>query len=114
MDKGLSGVEHLLTAYECFLHGILHADLVEPLCRVVERDLREQVHSAAGTLGVGAGGGAGAGVGGGARTANAVTLLALPPFRCISALVDFRGEVTQYLEKTFYELTTIALHDWKT
>ena len=43
-----------------------------------------------------------------------VHLLACGPFRVVSALVDIKAEVTHYLEKTFYELTTIALHDWKT
>src|SRR5205823_2465153 len=32
----------------------------------------------------------------------------------VSALVNIRAEVIHYLEKTFYELTTVALHDWKT
>ena len=28
--------------------------------------------------------------------------------------VDLRAHVTAYLERTFYNLTTVALHDWKT
>ena len=104
VDKGLDGVVHLLTSYERYLQGIRKADLVNPLCTLVERDLREQVHAAQGTH----------------RASSFVSkpplvyLLSLPPFRVISALVDFRTEVTQYLEKNFYELTTVALHDWKT
>jgi hypothetical protein len=28
--------------------------------------------------------------------------------------IDFKAHVTAYLERTFYNLTTVALHDWKT
>jgi len=104
VDKGLEGVPHLLTSYERYLHGILRADLIQPIAAIVEKDLRERAHAAQGTH----------------KPSNLVSkppivyLLSLPPFRVISAVVDFRLEVTQYLEKTFYELSTIALHDWKT
>lgn len=105
-DAGLAGVEHPLTAYERFLHGVLTADIVVPLARAVETDLRVQVHSVhlahmePPSI----------------RTGKPplVHLLDCPPFRIVSALVDIRAEVTHYLEKTFYELTTVALPDWKT
>jgi len=38
----------------------------------------------------------------------------LPPLRVLNALVHLRDEVTHSLERNFYELTTVALHDWKT
>jgi hypothetical protein len=106
-DKGLSGVEHVLTSYERYLHGILHADIIMPLCRAVEADLRVHVHAVhlahmEPPLLRGHG------------RPPLVHLLACGPFRVVSALVDIKAEVTHYLEKTFYELTTIALHDWKT
>lgn len=104
--SGLAGVEHPLTAYERYLHGVIFTDLIAPLARVVEADLRVNVHAVhlahmepPGLRGHGP---------------PKVHLLACPPFRIVSALVDIRAEVTRYLEKTFYELTTVALHDWKT
>ncbi len=102
----LSEIEHVLTAYERLLHGIIHEDIVQPLVRAVEADLRVTVHAVhlahmePPAL----------------RTGRPplVHLLALPPIRVVGALVDIRSEVTHALEKTFYELTTVALHDWKT
>jgi WASH complex subunit 7 len=29
------------------------------------------------------------------------------------SLIDLRAEVSFHLESTFYNLTTVALHDWK-
>jgi hypothetical protein len=100
------GIEHVLSAYEVYLHGTLRHDVILPLCRAVEADLRLHVHAvhlrdmAPPKL----------------RTGRPpyVHLLSLPPIRILSALVEVRTEVTHYLEKTFYELTTVALHDWKT
>ena len=103
---GLAGVEHPLTAYERYLNGVIFTDIVSPLARAVETDLRVNVHAVhlahmEPPLLRG-------------RGPPLVHLLACPPFRIVSALVDIRAEVTRYLEKTFYELTTVALHDWKT
>jgi WASH complex subunit 7 len=103
---GLAGVEHPLTAYERYLNGVIYTDIVAPLARAVETDLRVNVHAVhlahmEPPLLRG-------------RGPPLVHLLACPPFRVVSALVDIRAEVTRYLEKTFYELTTVALHDWKT
>jgi WASH complex subunit 7 len=105
-DRGLAGVEHPLTAYERFLCGVLTADIIAPLARAIEADLRVKVHAVhlshmEPPLLRG-------------RGPPLVHLLACPPFRVVSAVIDVRAEVTRYLEKTFYELTTVALHDWKT
>jgi WASH complex subunit 7 len=104
--EGLAGVEHPLTAFERYVNGVIMTDLITPLARAVETDLRINIHAVhlahmdpPSLRG---------------RGPPLVHLLACPPFRVVSALVDIRSEVTRYLEKTFYELTTIALHDWKT
>ncbi len=34
-----------------------------------------------------------------------------PPFQ---KRIDIRAHVTSFLERTFYNMTTVALHDWKT
>lgn len=31
-----------------------------------------------------------------------------------SSVFNVVGKITNYLEKTFYDLTTVALHDWRT
>ena len=38
----------------------------------------------------------------------------LRPLRLWGKELDLRDRVTHYLESTFYNLTTVALHDWKT
>lgn len=106
IENGLFNVEHLLTAYERFLHGIIQTDIIQPLVRAVETDLRVMVHAVhlahmePPSL----------------RTGKPplVHLLGLPPIRVVGILVDIKAEVTHALEKDFYELTTVALHDWKT
>jgi len=41
-------------------------------------------------------------------------LLRLPPLRIVQREVNIRDCVESYLEKRFYQATTVALHDWKT
>ncbi|KAG2459915.1 WASC4 protein, partial [Polypterus senegalus] len=36
------------------------------------------------------------------------------PIRFFSRFIDIKAYVTHYLDKTFYNLTTVALHDWAT
>uniref|UniRef100_A0A672LS54 WASH complex subunit 4 n=1 Tax=Sinocyclocheilus grahami TaxID=75366 RepID=A0A672LS54_SINGR len=38
----------------------------------------------------------------------------LKPIRFFNRFIDIRAYVTHYLDKTFYNLTTVALHDWAT
>jgi len=40
--------------------------------------------------------------------------LSLKPIRFMGLLLDIKSMVTHYLDQTFYNLTTVALHDWKT
>jgi len=40
--------------------------------------------------------------------------LSLKPIRFMGIILDIKGMVTHYLDQTFYNLTTVALHDWKT
>uniref|UniRef100_A0A914VWE5 WASH complex subunit 7 n=1 Tax=Plectus sambesii TaxID=2011161 RepID=A0A914VWE5_9BILA len=41
-------------------------------------------------------------------------ILKVPPLRIRDEFIDIQRYVEHYLEKTFYNLTTVALHDWKT
>jgi WASH complex subunit 7 len=40
--------------------------------------------------------------------------LDIHPLKIVNASLDVRHEVTHYLNLTFYNLTTVALHDWRT
>ena len=42
------------------------------------------------------------------------TFLQVAPLRVLGCLVDIKTEVVRYLDRNFYHLTTIALHDWRT
>lgn len=44
-ESAFARLEHPLTAYESLLHGILRLDIIEPLCRAIDNDLRMQVHA---------------------------------------------------------------------
>lgn len=106
-DSPFAGIQHLLEAYEVLLHAILRHDVILPVCRAVENDLRVHVHAVhlahmpPPMLRTGTG------------RPPLVHLLGLPPIRILGSLVSIAAEVTHYLEKTFYELSTVALHDWK-
>ena len=39
--------------------------------------------------------------------------LNLEPIVIYSKYIDVKTHVKKYLDKTFYDLTTVALHDWK-
>ena len=41
-------------------------------------------------------------------------LIHLEPVRFFDSFINIRNYVEQYLDRTFYDLTTVALHDWKT
>ena len=41
--------------------------------------------------------------------------LALPPIQFLGGkYIDVKAKVETYLQKTFYNLTTVALHNWRT
>lgn len=44
-ESAFARLEHPLTAYETLLHGILRVDIITPLCRAIDNDLRVQVHA---------------------------------------------------------------------
>lgn len=94
-------------AYRAFLRDTLRAEIIMPLCRDIENDLRMHIHTKnlqhMQTLNP--------------KTENARPfrpLLDLPPLRILGLMVNIKNEVTHYLDRTFYNLTTVALHDWRT
>ena len=45
---------------------------------------------------------------------DASGFLALPPLLLGEMYINIKAKVEAYLEKTFYNLTTVALHNWRT
>ena len=95
-------------AYGNFITQVLEDDLVTPLCQDVENDLRLHIHAVHLDH---------------MEAPNPKTTpdfkvlhyyLDLRPLRLVGSFLDLRERVTLYLESTFYNLTTVALHDWKT
>lgn len=100
--------EIFTTMYAKFIDSVLEEEIVQNLCKDVENDLRLHIHSVHLDH---------------LETPNPketpdfkvlLHYLNLRPIRMYGHFVDLRYRVTHYLEKTFYNLTTVALHDWKT
>jgi len=99
------GVMH--SQYTKFLMDALEGELVEPLCREIETDLRLRIHSAqiAQLQRINP-------VKEGVRDLS--TFVGMRPLRVLNDTVDIKAKVTQYLDETFYNLTAVATNDWKT
>ncbi|XP_049805094.1 WASH complex subunit 4 [Schistocerca nitens] len=85
--------------------GYLRKSIVVPLCHSIETDLRLHVHSHlkledSNPFNVG--------------VKDNLSLLKVQPIRFMDYYIDIKGYVEHYLDETFYNLTTVALHDWKT
>uniref|UniRef100_K3X002 WASH complex subunit 4 n=1 Tax=Globisporangium ultimum (strain ATCC 200006 / CBS 805.95 / DAOM BR144) TaxID=431595 RepID=K3X002_GLOUD len=111
--KLLRGAQHetdnvvYVNAYSAFIDSVIEEEIVGTLCMDVENDLRLHIHSVhldhldAPNP----------------KSDNFKVLhyyLDLRPIRLHGKTLDLRQQVTHYLENTFYNLTTVALHDWKT
>ncbi|OQR85262.1 hypothetical protein ACHHYP_12029 [Achlya hypogyna] len=112
--KALQGAQHevdtagYVEAYAAFVKGVVEEELVAPLCMDIENDLRLHIHSVHLDH---------------MQAPNPLThtdfkvlhyFMDLRPLRLWAKQLDLRDRVTHYLESTFYNLTTVALHDWKT
>jgi len=96
-----------LLEYRSLLKRTLTTQIVEPLCRDIETDLRLHVHTKhlnhVQTLNP--------------KTENLRPLrpfLDIAPLKILGLVVNIKNEVTHYLDLNFYNLTTVALHDWRT
>ncbi|ETV68221.1 hypothetical protein H257_15798 [Aphanomyces astaci] len=103
-----NAVAYYVEAFASFVEEVVEDDLVVPLCMDIENDLRLHVHSVHLEH---------------METPNPINnadfkvlhyYMDLRPIRIWGKCVDLRDRVTHYLESTFYNLTTVALHDWKT
>uniref|UniRef100_A0A8W8LM57 WASH complex subunit 7 central domain-containing protein n=1 Tax=Magallana gigas TaxID=29159 RepID=A0A8W8LM57_MAGGI len=75
-------------------------NLLSPLCQAIETDLRLQIHN---NLQL--------------DDRNPFKdlshLLRVRPIRLFDRLINIKAYVEHYLNKAFYNLTTVALHDWR-
>ncbi|KPP68340.1 hypothetical protein Z043_112994, partial [Scleropages formosus] len=79
--------------------------LLDKLCKEIEKDLRLSVHTHLklddrNPFKVG--------------MKDLAHFFSLKPIRFFNRFIDIKAYVTHYLDKTFYNLTTVALHDWAT
>jgi WASH complex subunit 7 len=96
-----------LIAYQDYVEKMLREYVVLPLCKSIEDSLRLHVHAANWDH---------------MEAPNPVDKglralskhLQAKPLRLFSKAINIRAEVCAYLEKEFYELTVLALHDYKT
>lgn len=87
----------------------LKTNAILPLCETVETNLRLLVHShlrqdptASNPL-----------LSGETGEKNLVSVIEQNPMKLFSRFINIRSYLEHYLDKTFYNLTTVALHDWK-
>ena len=101
------GATKILDAYKKFVRHTFNSLIIKPLCRDIEKNLRLQIHAVHLQH---------------MRSPNprAESLRSLSRFlqlnqvRLFGTSIDVRRLVSSYLEKEFYELTVLALHDYKT
>eukprot|EP00163_Fabomonas_tropica_P009505 TRINITY_DN1931_c0_g1_i1.p1 TRINITY_DN1931_c0_g1~~TRINITY_DN1931_c0_g1_i1.p1 ORF type:complete len:1034 (-),score=307.02 TRINITY_DN1931_c0_g1_i1:86-3187(-) len=99
--------EAFVKSYKAEVEDALNEEIIRPLCRDIETDLRLHIHSAVHR-----------------DTQQApnpfkeklkdlARFLKIKPLRLFDSTVDLNAHVAHYLDTTFYNLTTVALHDWK-
>nr|KAF6498540.1 WASH complex subunit 4 [Rousettus aegyptiacus] len=103
--RHLESYELLLDCYDKEIMEILNEHLLDKLCKEIEKDLRLSVHTHLklddrNPFKVG--------------MKDLALFFSLNPIRFFNRFIDIRAYVTHYLDKTFYNLTTVALHDWAT
>jgi WASH complex subunit 7 len=100
-------VTNFVSNYRNFMKNILKTEIIQPLSRDIETDLRLHIHTKhldhMSSLNP--------------KTENLKIrklFLDLFPIRILGILISIKDEITHYLDMNFYNLTTIALHDWRT
>ena len=78
---------------------------MKPLCTEIETDLRFHIHSHLEVQERNP-------VQNGVRDLSA--LVSVRPIRFFDKIIDIKTDVGNYLDRKFYDLTTVALYDWKT
>ncbi|XP_067685139.1 WASH complex subunit 4-like isoform X2 [Haliotis asinina] len=105
MVRHLNSPQDLLDTFDKEVTMQVHEHLIDPLCRAIETDLRLQIHlhlqlDDRNPFKVG--------------MKDLSHLLKIRPIRFFERDINIKATVEHYLNRTFYNLTTVALHDWKT
>lgn len=93
--------------YRTILVNLLKQEIIQPLCRDIENDLRLHIHTKhldhMAVINP--------------KTENLKPLryfLSLSNIHILGLIINIKHEVSHYLDMNFYNLTTVALHDWRT
>ena len=103
----LNGSEVGLKKVQESIEDLIESEIVTPLCSDIETELRLLVHKQAGLKLD-------------ERNPFKTTPVDLQPFLKMTPLIilgsriSIKQRVEAYLEKTFYNLTTVSLHNWRT
>ncbi|CAE1304616.1 MRT43 [Acanthosepion pharaonis] len=103
--RHLESPQVLKDSFDKEVTDYLKEHLLDPLCRSIETDLRLHIHSHLQLDD---------------RNPHKVGLkdlsnfLRVRPIRFFDRFINIKTYVEHYLDKTFYNLTTVTLHDWKT
>jgi len=107
LAKHLEAPDKLSMTFDQEIMRYVSESMLDPLCRQIETDLRLQIHKHnniqlddLNPYKVG--------------LKDMAHLLQVRPIRFLTRTIDLKRHVEHYLNKTFYNLTTVALHDWKT
>ncbi|CAK8684321.1 unnamed protein product [Clavelina lepadiformis] len=103
--KHFSSPLQLVEAFKEEITLSFKQDLLDKMCKEIENDLRLSVHihlklDDRNPFRVG--------------VKSLRQLLAVQPINFLGDFIDVKAYVTHYLDQTFYNLTTVALHDWRT
>ncbi|XP_046405454.1 WASH complex subunit 4 [Ischnura elegans] len=103
--RHVSNPDELKVNLENDVYKLLETKILIPFCNDIETDLRLHVHSHLqlddrNPFRVG--------------IQNFVPMLRLRPLRFFDRYISIQSYVEHYLNQMFYNLTTVALHDWKT
>lgn len=105
--KHLESPEPVESAFICQIEEDLERHILAPLCQNLETDLRLEAHSHLqlddrNPFKVG-------------KVGDASAFLSLQPIPFMGGrYIHVKAKVEAYLQKTFYNLTTVALHNWRT
>lgn len=96
-----------ISRYEQEIESSLTNDVIEPLCRDIETDLRLHVHSAhlKGSVTINP-------TKTGVRDLS--SFICIKPLRVASKYIHIKARVETYLNAAFYNHAAMALHNWKT